>query len=154
MNHVINVLPDGTAETLGGVQDTEAELGRLRDCEVQLRRVMDWYANDIVDEDMPVELFDSAHKALKDSSNIIEGAVVSKRRASTIEPANELKWVAFKLVRFVFGEEGKVAEWTRGWRGQWKCTLTDSGLTHIERFRVACVRWEQQRIAEIQMQRS
>ena len=105
MNHVINVLPDGTAETLGDV-------------------------------DMP------------------DSVVVSKRRASTIEPANELKWVAFKLLRFVFGEEGKVAEWTRGWRGPWKCTITGSGLTHIERFRVACVRWEQQRITEIQMRRS
>lgn len=53
------------------------------------------------------------------------GAVV--RRASHIEPAQRLRRMAFHALRALFREEGRVAEWTRGWRCRWRVDLRPSG---------------------------
>ena len=47
------------------------------------------------------------------------GEVVTKR-ASHVEPSEFWLRVAFRLLRIVFGERGRVAEWTRGWRTIWR----------------------------------
>ena len=46
------------------------------------------------------------------------------RRASHVYPVNFVKRGAFKALRFVFGDEGRVAEWTRGWHGWWMVDTT------------------------------
>ena len=43
----------------------------------------------------------------------------TKKRVSHILPANKLKRMIFKTLRRIFGEEGKVADWTRKWKGEW-----------------------------------
>lgn len=40
-------------------------------------------------------------------------------RASFVYPINTLKRIAFKVIRKVFGDWGKMANWTRVWRGPW-----------------------------------
>ena len=66
-----------------------------------------------------------------------------KTRASHVLPVHPGKQIAFVALRWIFGEQGKVAEWCRGWRGPWqvfwKGDITPS-FAHPSR-RV-CIAWE------------
>lgn len=55
-----------------------------------------------------------------------EGAF-SKRRASHVEPSSLPKRLVFRALRIIFGEEGPVSDWTRGWTGSWRVDLRVSG---------------------------
>lgn len=44
-------------------------------------------------------------------------------RASHIWPVHPVKRAAFRLLRLGFGERGRVATWTRSWRGPWGVRL-------------------------------
>ena len=46
----------------------------------------------------------------------IEGNAVT-RRASNVLPFGITKQIAFKALRRVFGDKGRVSAWTRRWRG-------------------------------------
>lgn len=48
-----------------------------------------------------------------------------RRRASHILPSHPLKRVAFRVLRAVFGERGRVSEWTRQWYGPWQLRMAD-----------------------------
>ncbi len=64
-----------------------------------------------------------------DTSEIIPlvAGGVTRRRASRVEP-RALPWrVLFRLLRGVFGEDGRVAAWTRTWRVWWRVDLRLSG---------------------------
>lgn len=47
----------------------------------------------------------------------------TKHRFSEIVPVNPVKRAAFRALRWAFGEEGRVAEWTREWRCKWECVI-------------------------------
>lgn len=47
------------------------------------------------------------------------------RRASVVEPVALWRRVAFRLLRWAFGDRGRVAAWTRRWRGQWRVQVLD-----------------------------
>ena len=49
----------------------------------------------------------------------IFGTVVEKRRLSRILPKNPLLRTLFLLLRSAFGDEGRVADWTRRWKCRW-----------------------------------
>jgi hypothetical protein len=53
------------------------------------------------------------------------------RRASHVEPVGWLRRLAFRLVRALErdrpGPAGRLARWTRTWRGPWQADLTVSG---------------------------
>lgn len=56
----------------------------------------------------------------------------SRRRFSEIVPVNPFKRAWFRVLRLCFGERGRVAEWTRTWRGPWRLTILQgrsAGLT-------------------------
>ena len=42
----------------------------------------------------------------------------SQRRASNVLPHNPIKRIAFKALRLVFGNRGRVSDWTRTWTGE------------------------------------
>lgn len=44
----------------------------------------------------------------------------SKRRASHVLPEHPGKQIAFVILRKLFGETGRVADWCRSWRGPWE----------------------------------
>ena len=44
-------------------------------------------------------------------------------RVSHIVPANPILRIIFKLLRKLFGDEGKIADWTRTWKCKWKIEL-------------------------------
>ena len=70
------------------------------------------------------------------------GPVTGKRRVSTIVPVNPFKRLCFRLLRWLFGEDGETAEWTREWRGPWRCTILATSQTYQHESRTACVLWE------------
>jgi hypothetical protein len=43
----------------------------------------------------------------------------SQRRASHVLPVQWWKRLAFRILRWTFGEEGRISNWTRSWSGQW-----------------------------------
>ena len=50
---------------------------------------------------------------------IYEEVKHTKKRVSHILPENPLKRIVFKVLRKLFGDEGKIADWTRNWKGKW-----------------------------------
>lgn len=49
--------------------------------------------------------------------------VIEKKRFSHIVPENIVKRVFFKILRRLFSDEGKVAQWTRNWKCSWIVTV-------------------------------
>ena len=66
----------------------------------------------------------------------------TKRRVSRIEPLRPVRRAVFRALRRAFGDEGRVAAWTRTWRGPWKATILATGEQHVALTREACVEWE------------
>ncbi len=60
-----------------------------------------------------------------DSADIfLECGETLTRRASHVEPADWARRVAFTVLRFIFPDTGRVAAWTRTWRGPWLVDTT------------------------------
>ena len=57
------------------------------------------------------------------------------RRASHIEPVSQFKRLAFRLLRRLFGETGRVADWSRNWPGPWRADMAPSSGPSIGPFR-------------------
>jgi len=53
------------------------------------------------------------------------------RRASWIEPHSWLLRLVFRGLRRLFGDCGKVAEWTRTWRCQWRVDFRPLGESFV-----------------------
>lgn len=64
------------------------------------------------------------------------------RRVSQILPINMSKRMTFLFLRLIFGENGKVADWTRTWHGPWQATLLCNGRQFISQERSVCLMWE------------
>lgn len=67
---------------------------------------------------------------------------IRRRRVSTIQPVNRLKRFAFLLARRCFGEQGRVAAFTRRWSGPWRCVILATGQTETFQHRADAIRWE------------
>lgn len=71
---------------------------------------------------------------------------VTKTRASHIRPLLPPLMVAFCLLRGLFGDNGRVAAWTRTWRGPWRVTICRAGAPPAASFtaptRAECIEWE------------
>jgi hypothetical protein len=52
-----------------------------------------------------------------------------RKRFSEIVPVNPLLLVLFRLLRWMFGENGAVSDWTRRWKCTWSMTILKSGFT-------------------------
>jgi hypothetical protein len=66
----------------------------------------------------------------------------TRRRVSTILPTQSAKRIAFRLLRFVAGDRGAVAAWTRTWAGPWRATILRTGDTELFDDRQAAIDWE------------
>jgi hypothetical protein len=49
--------------------------------------------------------------------------VIRRKRFSEIIPTELHLWVVFRILRALFGEKGKVADWTRKWDCHWRCII-------------------------------
>lgn len=82
--------------------------------------------------------------------NYIDPDTLDIRRVSRIVPDHWLKGPLFLLLRKIFGDEGKVAAWTRNWEGPHTCTLLDYGVTTTHESRAIALRWERFMLATIE----
>ncbi len=67
---------------------------------------------------------------------------IRRRRVSTIRPAHNGKRMVFQILRTVFGEQGRVAAFTRRWNGPWIATILSTGETAVFENRQAAIDWE------------
>jgi hypothetical protein len=68
---------------------------------------------------------------------------MTRRRATHIWPKHKGKERIFLLLRRWFGDEGRIAEWTRGWKGPWVVRSPQKHrplFSHEDRER--CIEWE------------
>jgi hypothetical protein len=69
----------------------------------------------------------------------------TKKRFSEILPTNPALRAAFRTLRKVFGEDGKVAEFTRRWPCQWRATVLETGESMVSNDREFLLSWERER---------
>lgn len=79
---------------------------------------------------------------------------VTRKRASSVVPVNRFKRAGFLGLRCLFGERGRVAEWTRTWTGPWTGRILATGETFTAQSRRVVLKWEQARVEEILCQGS
>jgi hypothetical protein len=70
----------------------------------------------------------------------------TRTRFSEIVPANWFLCLAFRTIRFIFGE-GKwlIPEWTRQWKCEWRATILmgpTKGFSVTSQSRAALIDWE------------
>lgn len=72
------------------------------------------------------------------------------RRASHVLPSHPIKRAAFRLLRAMFSERGKVAAWCRTWRGPWEVRFASDPHTVVFRHpsRRVCIDWEIRTLTE------
>lgn len=75
-----------------------------------------------------------------------ELGTVTTTRLSHIVPLFLPKRAVFRLLRLMFGERGRVADWTRSWRGPWHVSILATGAWSVFEKRADCVAWEIQQI--------
>jgi hypothetical protein len=68
---------------------------------------------------------------------------VTRSRASHVEPVCRLKRIAFWILRWATGEQGRVSDWTRRWVGPWQVRFPGSSKVHFRHeSRAECINWE------------
>jgi hypothetical protein len=75
----------------------------------------------------------------------------TKQRFSEIVPTDPIRCFAFRLLRFTFGEEGKVAAFTRRWLCIWTGRILigpHRGEEMTSPFRQAVLDWEKEKFCE------
>ncbi len=63
----------------------------------------------------------------------------TRRRLSNIRPERFAKLTAFLFLRRIFGDRGRVAAWTRKWKGPWRMTILSTGQTEVFENRQAAI---------------
>lgn len=76
---------------------------------------------------------------------------VTRQRYSEIVPLDPLLCLWFRILRWTFGEDGKVSDWTRAWRVMWQAKILvgpHRGSEFITPFRQAALDWEKEKFSE------
>jgi len=76
------------------------------------------------------------------------GPVREVRRGGHVVPAGRLRRAAFRLLRRLFGNRGRVAAWTRTWAGPWLVILPAGNVLGPFAGRDAAVRAEVESLLE------
>lgn len=79
-----------------------------------------------------------------DSLPLAAIGTVTKHRASHVLPCHPIKRAAFRVLRAVFGERGKVADYCRGWKGPWEVRFTETPhlVSFTHKSRRVCIAFE------------
>jgi len=76
-----------------------------------------------------------------------------RQRFSEIVPSNPMPRLWFRILRFVFGESGRVAEWTRSWLVSWRGEILQGphkGETRESGVREFIIEWEYEKFSTTQ----
>lgn len=72
----------------------------------------------------------------------LEGQVET-HRASHVEPFRFFPRLAFRFIRWAFGDVGAAAQWTRGWSVLWRVRFPGrGGWAYGPASRQRCIAWE------------
>lgn len=75
----------------------------------------------------------------------------TRERFSEIVPRNTVKRMLFRLLRFIFGETGRVSEWTRRWACFWHAEILigpHKGETMDSGLRYVLLEWEKEKFCQ------
>lgn len=75
----------------------------------------------------------------------------TRKRFSEIIPLNPVKRALFRFLRLVFGETGRVSDWTRDWACYWHCKILlgpHKGETMDSGLRCVLLEWEKEKFCE------
>lgn len=67
---------------------------------------------------------------------------VKRKRISHIRPVQQPKRAAFIALRWLFGDRGKVAAWTRTWQCRWEVQFIGMAERCVFKSRTNAVGWE------------
>jgi hypothetical protein len=76
------------------------------------------------------EFKNSPLKSIFENSNIVE-----RKRVSYIYPQNFILRAVFKALRKLFGDNGRIAEWTRNWKCRWQVEILDENKSEKKIFK-------------------
>jgi hypothetical protein len=76
------------------------------------------------------EFKNSPLKSIFENSNVIE-----RKRVSHIYPQNFILRTVFKTLRKLFGDNGKIADWTRNWKCKWQVEILDENKSEKKIFK-------------------
>ena len=86
--------------------------------------------------------------ASRENDIFLELGEVVTRRASHVEPASRDQRIAFHILRFLFGSQGRVSEWTRTWRCLWRVNTKPVGVPILTwKHQGSSAPWANQKIA-------
>lgn len=74
-----------------------------------------------------------------------------RARFSEIVPVNPVLFIVFRAIRLFFGESGRMAQWTRGWKCKWTAVILmgdNKGATMTSDNRQALIDWEHERFCK------
>lgn len=89
-------------------------------------------------KDSTMEFFGEPPKGFPVKDNV-------RRRFSEIIPTHPALRILFIMLRRLFGERGRVSEWTRHWRCEWECKILrgpHTGARLTCRNRQLLIEWE------------
>ena len=72
----------------------------------------------------------------------------TKVRYSEIVPLNPFLCIAFRVLRFLFGESGRVSEFTRSWKCVWLAHILigeHKDEAQVSQYRDALITWEHEK---------
>jgi hypothetical protein len=80
---------------------------------------------------------------------LLECGEVVQRRASHVEPASRDLRILFHTLRFIFGEQGRIADWTRKWVCLWRVNTAPVGgpILRMKDVRTPCPQAMRENIA-------
>ncbi len=83
---------------------------------------------------MSFEIDGTVHCVADPTIDLEELGEVTLRRASHVLPLSPPLQFVFKGLRALFGEKGRVANWTRSWKCHWVVDLSPSGGPYLGPF--------------------
>jgi hypothetical protein len=94
---------------------------------------------------------DGTIRAVANDALPLDGiGTLTQRRASHVWPCRPATRFAFRVLRSLFGERGRIAEWCRRWHGPWEVRFADDPhrVVFSHPSRRVCIAWEIQRLNE------
>jgi hypothetical protein len=72
-----------------------------------------------------IEIFEDEFKNSPLKSIFENSVIVERKRVSYIYPQNFILRAIFKMLRKLFGDDVKIAKWTRNWKCLWQVEILD-----------------------------
>lgn len=76
------------------------------------------------------------------AESLIDQKSAARRRQSRVEPQDRILRVFFRAIRFLCGDRGRIAAWTRRWRCLWMARIFGGPTAGPFADRAEAIEWE------------